>query len=125
MIYWIIPVSIIIITISQISTKYKKGETKKYILNISYVLTTLLWIYGLIGGNIIIQEKWLEYEFQINLWKYMFLIILTAAINMIYYTLEWRYYKKQKKKIKKPKISEEKYPYENKIIPELITSETV
>lgn len=95
--------SLILIIISQISTKYEKGETKKFILNISYVFATLLWIYGFIGGNIILQEKWLEYEFQIHLWKYITLIFIAAAINIFYYTIEYRYYSKEKsKETKKP-----------------------
>lgn len=108
-IYWIVPVSIIIIAISQLSTKYKQGETKKFILNISYVAATLVWIYGFLGGSIILQQKWMEYEFQIHLWKYMILIILAAAINTLYYILEWRFYKEQQK------TKTEKTQYANKI----------
>lgn len=104
--------------ISQISTRYQKGQTKKYILNISYVIATLLWIYGFIGGNIIIQEKWMEYEFQIHLWKYMILILLAATINIIYYTLEWRYYKKQIKNNKEQTNPTNNSRYENKITAE-------
>ncbi len=97
MIFIIIPIAILIILISQISLKYEKGTLKKYLLNLLYVFLTLFWVYGFIGGNPVITEKWLEYEFSIHLWKYISLIIVAASINIIYYTLEWRFYKKELK----------------------------
>ena len=95
MLIFIIPIALFIILISEISLKFEKGTFKKYILNILYVLLTLIWVYGFIGGNPVITEKWLEYEFSIHLWKYISLIIIAALINFIYYTLEWRFYKKE------------------------------
>jgi hypothetical protein len=100
MIYWIIPTSIIIVIISQISIRYKKGENKRYFLNLLYVFFTLIWVYGFIGGTPILKQTYLEYEFSIHLWKYITLIITAAIINILYYTFEWRIYKKE--------ISEEK-----------------
>ena len=98
MLYCILPISIFIILISQISTKYEKGTSKKYVFNILYVFLTIFWVYGFIGGNLVITEKWLEYEFSIHLWKYISLIIIAAFINIIYYTLEWRFYRKELEK---------------------------
>jgi len=95
MIYWIVPTSCIIIMISQLSLKYEKGSLKKYLINISYVIMTLLWVYGFIGGQPVITEQWLEYEFSLHLWKYLSLIFIAALINIIYYTLEWRFYKEE------------------------------
>jgi hypothetical protein len=68
---------------------------------------TLLWIYGFLGGSPIITEKWLDYEFSIHLWRYILLIIIAAIINIIYYTLEWRFYRIENKKDNK--IEENNY----------------
>jgi hypothetical protein len=98
-IFWIIPISLVIIIISQISSKYEKGTKKKYFLNIAYVGMTLLWVYAFLGGNPVITEQWLDYEFSIHLWRYILLIIIATIINMIYYTLEWRFYRVENNKI--------------------------
>lgn len=102
-IFWIIPISLVIIMISQISLKYEKGTIKKYFLNISYVGMTLLWIYAFLGGNLVITEQWLDYEFSIHLWRYILLIIIGTLINLLYYTLEWRIYRLENKKNNKTK----------------------
>lgn len=106
-IYLIIPISLVIITISQISLKYEKGTDKKYFLNILYVCMTLLWVYGFLGGNPVITEKWLDYKFSLHLWRYILLIIIAAIINIIYYTLEWRFYRVENKR--NNKIEENNY----------------
>lgn len=108
---WIIPTSLVIIIISQLSNRYKKGETKKFIINILYVISTLIWVYGFIGGKLVVTEKWMEYSFSIHLWKYITLIIIASVINILYYTLEWRYYKQENKKHDEVK----RYIDENKI----------
>ncbi len=95
MIYWVIPTSIVIVIISQMSIKYEKGEDKRFVLNLIYVFLTLIWVYGFIGGSPVLTQTWLEYEFSIHLWKYISLIIAAAMINIFYYTLEWRIYKKE------------------------------
>lgn len=92
-VYWIVPISIMIIVISQISLRYKRGDDRRFILNIFYVVMTIVWVYGFLGGRLVITETWLEYEFSIHVWKYILLIIIAALVNIIYYTLEWRVYK--------------------------------
>jgi hypothetical protein len=110
MLFVVIPIAIFIMLISQISINYEKGSLKKYILNILYVIFTLLWVYGFIGGNPVITEKWLEYEFSIHLWKYIILIIIAASINIIYYTLEWRFYRKELEIKNDHKLFYKKFP---------------
>jgi len=97
-IFRIIPISLVIIMISQISLKYDRGTINKYFLNIAYVGMTLLWVFAFLGGNPVITEQWLDYEFSIHLWRYILLIILATIINIIYYTLEWRFYRAENKK---------------------------
>jgi hypothetical protein len=60
---------------------------------------TLIWVFAFLGGNPVITEQWWDYEFSIHLWRYILLIILATIINIIYYTLEWRFYRVENKKI--------------------------
>lgn len=110
MIYWIIPTSIIIVIISQVSIRYKRGENKKYFLNLLYVFFTLIWVYGFIGGTPFLKQTYMEYEFSIHLWKYIILIVTAAIINILYYTFEWRIYKKEITEEKFEKIINESKP---------------
>ena len=93
MIYWILPTSVVIVCLAQCSLFYQKGETKRYLLNIAFVGTTLLWIYGLLGGNTVITNQWNEYFFSVHMTKYITLIIIVSIVNIIYYTLEWKFYR--------------------------------
>jgi hypothetical protein len=93
MIYWILPTSTLIVFFAQFSIFYKKGDKKRFILNIGFVIATMIWVYGLLGGSLVFTNQWNEFHFQIHITKYVILILTVASLNILYYTLEWRFYK--------------------------------
>lgn len=93
-IQWILPTAIVIVFLAQCSLFYQKGNFKHYLLNIGFVIATMIWVYGLLGGDLVITNQWNEFQFKIHMTKYVILIFFVAAINIIYYTLEWRFYSK-------------------------------
>lgn len=95
-IYWVIPTAMVIIILAQLSTTYKKGETKRFLLNIGFTIATLIWMFGLLGGGIVISTQWNGYDFSLHMDKYVALIACAAALNIFYYTFEWRVYRKDK-----------------------------
>jgi len=103
MTYWFMPLSIVLVIISQISIRYERGDNRRFLLNVGYVMATMLWLYGFLGGDLVITETWREYHFSIHLWKYVLLIIFVAVFNIFYYALEWRVYKEEIKNAKRHK----------------------
>lgn len=95
-IYWVIPTSLVLIILAQASTVYKKGETKRFLLSVCFTIATMVWMFGLLGGGVIITTPWNEYAFSLHLNKYILLIVFVAGLNMLYYTLEWRVYRQEK-----------------------------
>jgi hypothetical protein len=95
MVYWFVPLAIILVLISQASIRYPRGHNMKFFLDITYVVFTVLWLFAFLGGGINITQSWGEYEFTLHLWKYIVVIIFVAIFNMVYYTLEWNFYKKE------------------------------
>jgi hypothetical protein len=93
-IYWVLPTATVIIILAQLSTRYQKGDTRRFLLNIGFTATTMIWMVGLLGGGVVIPMQWNEYEFSLHMENYIVLIICVAALNMMYYTLEWRMYRK-------------------------------
>jgi hypothetical protein len=94
-IYWVIPTALIIVLLAQFSSYYQRGETKRFILNICFTIMTMIWMFGLIGGGLVMTTFWNEYEFSLHLDKYILLIISVASLNVLYYTFEWRVFRKQ------------------------------
>jgi len=92
---WILPTGIAIVILAQSSLFFEKGDFKHYLINISFVIATMVWVYGLLGGGLIITNQWNEFQFKIHMTKYVFLILFVATINIIYYTLEWKYYRNE------------------------------
>ena len=103
MTYWFVPMSILLVIISQLSIKYARGDDRRFVLNVGYVMATMLWLYGFLGGNLVITETWRGYHFSIHLWNYVLLIIFVAVFNILYYALEWRVYKEEIKGAKRHK----------------------
>lgn len=95
MIKWILPTAVVIVLFAQCSLFFQKGQLKQYLLNIGFVIGTLLWVYGLLGGNVVITNQWNDFFFNIHMNKYVIIILFVAGINILYYTMEWRFYQKQ------------------------------
>jgi magnesium-transporting ATPase (P-type) len=93
-IYWVIPTALIIVLLAHFGSFYKKGEAKRFVLNIGFTIMTMIWMFGLLGGGLVMTTFWNEYEFSLHMNKYVFLIMCVAALNMLYYVFEWRVYRK-------------------------------
>jgi len=102
MLQWILPTSIAIVFLAQCSLFYQKGDFKYYLINVGFIIATMIWVYGLLGGGLIITNQWDEYLFNINMTKYVMLIMSVTTINIIYYTLEWKFYSKEVQSLIKP-----------------------
>lgn len=95
-IYWTLPTATVIVILAQLSAFYQKGDTKRFLLNIGFTVATIIWMFGLLGGGVVITTQWNGYDFSLHMDKYIVLIACVAAVNVIYYTLEWRVYRKDK-----------------------------
>ncbi len=95
MVYWFVPLAIILVLISQASIRYPKGHNMTFFLDITYVVFTVLWLFAFLGGGLSITQSWGEYEFTLHLWKYVVVILFVAGFNVVYYTLEWITYRKE------------------------------
>ena len=94
-IQWILPTAVVIVFLAQCSLFYQKGNFKRYLLNIGFVVATMIWVYGLLGGDVVVTNQWNEFQFKVHMTNYVILILFVAAINMFYYTIEWRFYSKE------------------------------
>jgi hypothetical protein len=95
-IYWILPTATIIVVLAQLTAMCQRGDTKRFLLNISYVVMTLIWIYGVLGGGIVMTSEWNGYAFALHMNKYVMLIICAAVLNLTYYVLEWKVFQKER-----------------------------
>jgi len=95
-IYWILPTSTVIIILAQLSALYPKGDTKRYVLNIGFTVATMTWMFGLLGGGMVMTSQWNGYAFSLHMDKYVLLIICVAMLNILYYTLEWKLHHKER-----------------------------
>jgi hypothetical protein len=93
-IYWIVPTAMVIVFLAQWSAFYQKGDPRRFLLNIGFSIATMVWMFGLLGGGVVITTQWNGYDFSLHMDKYIVLIACVAALNVIYYTLEWRVYRK-------------------------------
>jgi hypothetical protein len=95
-IYWVIPTATVIVILAQLSSLYQKGDAKRFLLNIGFTVATMIWMFGLLGGGIVMTTQWNGYDFSLHMDKYVVLIATVAALNVLYYTFEWRVYRREK-----------------------------
>ena len=91
----IIPIGILLVLISQFGVKYERGSLKRFVLSEVYVVLVLLWLFALLGGELVIHQAWEEYQFSLHIWKYLALILFVTALNVAYYMVEYKAYGKQ------------------------------
>ena len=96
MLYWIVPAAIALIILSQWSIMFPRGDSRRLILDLCYVGASIVWLFGFLGGGLVITDYWGEYQFSIHLWKYILLIISVSVFSSIYYFLEWHVYRDEK-----------------------------
>lgn len=94
-IYWTFPIAIVIVILAQLSALYPKGNTKRYVLNIGFTVATMTWMFGLLGGGMVMTSQWNGYAFSLHMDKYVILIVCVALLNLLYYTLEWKVHRKE------------------------------
>jgi hypothetical protein len=90
--YRTIPISVMLILISQFQVRYEKGSLGRFILNEVYVLLVVAWLFALLGGNPVIHQTWEEYQFSLHIWNYIVLILIITGMNVLYYILEYQAY---------------------------------
>jgi len=86
----ILPISMVLILISQFQVRYEKGSRGRFVLNEMYVILVLLWVFALLGGEPIIHQTWEEYQFSLNIWNYLLLIFFVTSMNILYYAVEYQ-----------------------------------
>lgn len=97
MMRWIILIGVLLIVISQVQVRYERGSTQRYLLNVAYVVASLLWLLALFGGKPYIEQYWGEYEFRIVVWKILLIAFAVAALNIFYFTMEYVVYRSTKR----------------------------
>lgn len=88
----IIPISLVLIAVSQFQVRYEKGSKGRFILNEVYVIMVIVWIFALLGGEPVIHQSWGEYSFSLHIWNYLALILFITVMNIIYYAMEYKAY---------------------------------
>lgn len=89
----IIPVGLVLVAISQYETRYAKGSRETLALDVAYTLVALLWVVALLGGRASITQTWNGYEFTIDIWKKLLLVVAVAGVNLVYYGLVYVVYR--------------------------------
>ena len=91
----IIPISLVLIVISQFQVRYEKGSKGRFILNEIYVIMVVVLIFALLGGEPVIYQTWEEYSFSLHIWNYIALILFITVMNIIYYAMEYEAFSKE------------------------------
>lgn len=95
-IYWVIPTALILVVLAQAGSYFQRGETTRYLLSIGFTVMTMIWMVGLLGGGLVMTTLWNQYEFSLHMDKYVMLIGSAAVLNVVYYTCEWKVYRKER-----------------------------
>jgi hypothetical protein len=104
----IIPISVILILISQFQVRYEKGTKGRFFLNEIYVIMVVVWIFALLGGEPVIYQTWEEYSFSLHIWNYIALILFVTIMNIIYYAMEYEAFSNEE-----PTVSPNEEPERN------------
>lgn len=99
-----VPIGVLLILVSQYQVRYEKGDLGRFILNEIYVILVVLWIFALLGGEPVIHQTWEEYHFSLNIWNYVFVILIVTSMNFLYYILEYQAYRKPGKEMQNKDI---------------------
>ncbi|MDG6220358.1 MAG: hypothetical protein QCI38_02785 [Candidatus Thermoplasmatota archaeon] len=81
-------IGLLLVMLAYLASRCERGSLSKMALNMGFVLGVLLWFVAILGGSTTIQMAFGEYQFQLGLERYLWLLILVASLNISYYAME-------------------------------------
>jgi len=89
MLRWVLIIGVALVGINALRADNKYGTWTRLTLDGGFVLLTIAWLLGVMGGGTIMEQNWNGYDFTINIGRLFIIVATLASLNMVYYTLRF------------------------------------
>ena len=87
MLRWVLILGTILVGVNALRAEHAVGTRARLVLDSTYVVLTIGWLLGLLGGGTILRQSWNGYDFIIDITGLFIIIAALASLNLVYYAL--------------------------------------
>jgi hypothetical protein len=89
MLRWVLIIGVALVGINALRADSEHGTWTRLALDGGFVILTIAWLLGVMGGGTVLQQSWNGYDFTIDIGKLFIIVAALASLNMVYYTLRF------------------------------------
>jgi hypothetical protein len=89
---YIVPASILLFFVALMQDSHPKGTRNRLWLDTAYVLLSLLWMFAILGGNVVVHSVYDGHPFSIDVTPLVLIGVFTAALNLGHDYFEYRHF---------------------------------
>ena len=89
MLRWVLIIGVALVGINALRADSRYGTWTRMALDGGFVILTIAWLLGVMGGGTVLQQSWNGYDFTIDIGKLFIIVAALASLNMVYYTLRF------------------------------------
>jgi len=89
MLRWVLIIGVALVGINALRADSRYGTWTRLALDSGFVLLTIAWLLGVMGGGVVLEQSWNGYDFTIDIGKLFIIVAALASLNMVYYTLRF------------------------------------
>lgn len=95
---WIPMIGFLILCITILQERYRKGEFTRLMLDLAYVSLSIVWLFVFLGGRFVLRDTYDGYDFQIDITLFVSIILALTSLNYVHDILEYLYFKESRVK---------------------------
>jgi hypothetical protein len=89
MLRWVLIIGVALVGLNALRADSKHGTWTRLALDGGFVILTIAWLLGVMGGGTVLEQSWNGYDFTIDIGKLFIIVAALASLNMVYYTLRF------------------------------------
>ncbi len=89
MLRWVLIIGVALVGINALRADSRYGTWTRMALDGGFVILTIAWLLGVMGGGTVLQQSWNGYDFTIDIGKLFIIVAALASLNMVYYSLRF------------------------------------
>ena len=89
MLRWVLIIGVALVGLNALRADSEHGTWTRLALDGGFVLLTIAWLLGVMGGGTVMKQSWNGYDFTIDIGNLFIIVAALASLNMVYYTLSF------------------------------------
>ncbi len=89
MLRWVMVLGVALVGVNALRADARYGTFRRLGLDVAFVVLTIGWLLGVLGGGTALEQSWNGYAFTIDITGLFIIVATLASLNLVYYFLRF------------------------------------